>query len=316
MRARRRSVLRSGRARPASVRRSGRAHPALAAGVAVLLMIGIALATPGGFALVESVASRPARSELPAAAEYLLIALVILSGVTAVLIAIRARRSHPLDEDSRLFKWLQAPWWVRALAMILAFTVFAGLLSMAIRADLDLPNMLNGLLGDEPEGPPGSVATPGEGGGTTLVGWLATFVFGMAVALVLSLLLVLILPESGSIAALAMTPDDEVDEVAGGVELGLADLTSISDPRAAVLACYLTMTAAFRQAGVLHRASDTPFELLGRALIARRVGGESAKYLTELFERAKFSHHQVNESTRREAIVALRAVQRELEGDH
>ena len=133
--------------------------------------------------------------------------------------------------------------------MILAFAVFAGLLSLAMRANLDLPNMLDGLMGDEPAGPD-SVAIPGEGGGTTLLGWLATFVFGMAVALVLSLLVVLVLPERGSIAALAMTPDDEVDEVAGGVELGLADLTSISDPRAAVLACYLTMTAAFRQAGV------------------------------------------------------------------
>ena len=304
------------RARARSIMRSGRAHPALAAGVAVLLMIGIALATPGGFALVESVASRPVRSELPAAAEYLLIALVVLSGVTAVLIAIRARRSHPLDEDSRLFKWLRAPWWVRALAMILAFAVFAGLLSLVIRADLDLPNVLNGLMGDEPEGPPGSVATPGEGGGTTLVGWLATFVFGMAVALVLSLLVVLVLPEAGSIAALASTPIDDVNEVAGGVELGLADLTSISDPRAAVLACYLTMTTAFRQAGVPHRPSDTPFELLERALVARRVDDQSARRLTELFERAKFSHHQVDESTRQEALEALRGVQRELEGDH
>ena len=302
------------RARARSIMRSGRAHPALAAGVAVLLMIGIALATPGGFALVESVASRPARSELPAAAEYLLIALVILSGVTAVLIAIRARRLHPLDEDSRLSKWLRAPWWVRALAMILAFAVFAGLLSLAIRADLDLPHVLDGLMGDEPADPD-SVATPGEGG-TTLVGWLATFVFGMAVALVLSLLLVLILPEVGSIAALASTPSDDVDEVAGGVELGLADLTSISDPRAAVLACYLTMTTAFRQAGVPHRPSDTPFELLERALVARRVDDQSARRLTELFERAKFSHHQVDETTRREALEALRAVQRELEGDH
>jgi hypothetical protein len=290
-------------------------RPALAASVAILLMIGVALATPGGFALVESVASRPVRSELPAAAEYLLIALVVLSAVTAVLIAIRARRTHPLDEDSRLFKWLRAPWWVRALAMILAFTLFAGALSLLIRSDLDLPNVLSGLIGDEQAEGPGSPANPAEGGDTTLVGWLATLVFGMAVALVLSLLLILILPEAGSIAALASTPEDDVDEVAGGVELGLAELTSTSDPRAAVLACYLTMTEAFRLAGVPHRPSDTPFELLERALVAQRVDYQSARRLTELFERAKFSHHQMNESTRREALEALRAVKRELEGD-
>jgi len=279
-------------------------------------MIGIALATPGGFALVESVASRPVRSKLPAAAEYLLVTLSVLSAVTAVLIAIKARRTRPLDEDSRLSKWLRAPWWVRALAMILGFTLIAGVLSLLMRADLDLPNVLSGLVGDAQAEEPGSPAIPGEGGGTTLVGWLATFVFGLAVALVLSLLLLLILPEGGSIAALASTPSDDVDEVAGGVELGLADLTSISDPRAAVLACYLTMTTAFRQAGVPHRPSDTPFELLERALVARRVDDQSARRLTELFERAKFSHHQVDESTRREALEALRAVQRELEGDH
>ncbi|MDQ4057916.1 MAG: DUF4129 domain-containing protein [Actinomycetota bacterium] len=280
-----------------------------------MLLIGVALATPGGFALVESVATRPFRSELPAAAEYLLIALFLLSTVTAVLIAIRARRSRPLDRDSRLFKWLRAPWWVRALAMILAFAVFAGLLSLIIRADLDLPNALRGLVGDAPPEGPDAVHAPGEGGGTTLVGWLATMVFGMAVALVLSLLLVLIMPEPGSIAGLAATPDDDLDEVAGGVELGLADLTSIADPRAAVLACYLTMTSALTRAGVIHRPSDTPFELLERALLARRVDGRSARRLTELFERARFSHHRVDEGTRREALGALRAVQRELEGD-
>ncbi len=292
-----------------------RARPALLTGAAVVLLIGVALATPGGFALVESVATRPFRSELPAAAEYLLITLFVLSTVTAIVIAVRARRSRPLDKDSRLFKWLRAPWWVRALTMILGFAVFAGLLSLLIRADIDLPNVLDGLVGNAPvEGP--DAPALGEGGGTTLVGWLATIVFGMAVALVLSLLLVLIMPEAGSIAGLASTRDDDVDEVAGGVELGLADLTSITDPRAAVLACYLTMTTAFRQAGVPHRPSDTPFELLERALVARRVDGESARTLTELFERAKFSHHQVNESTRQEALRALRAVQRELEGDH
>ncbi|MGH2826729.1 MAG: DUF4129 domain-containing protein [Actinomycetota bacterium] len=303
------------RARPRFRLRSGRARPAIAAGIAMVLLIGVALATPGGFALVESVATRPFRSELPAAAEYLLIALFVLSTVTAVLIAIRARRSRPLDKDSRLFKWLRAPWWVRALAMLLAFAVFAGLLSLVIRADLDLPNVLRGLVGDAPPEGPDAVPPPGEGGGTTLVGWLATLVFGMAVALVLSLLLVLIMPEPGAIAGLASTPDDDVDEVAGGVELGLADLTSIDDPRAAVLACYLTMTTAFGRAGVIHRPSDTPFELLERALLARHVDGRSARRLTELFERAKFSHHQVDESTRREALGALRAVQRELEGD-
>jgi hypothetical protein len=293
-----------------------RARPALAAGIAVLLLIGIALATPGGFALVESVATRPFRSELPAAAEYLLVTLFVLSMVTAIVIAVRARRSRPLDKDSRLFKWLRAPWWVRALAMVLGFAVFAGLMSLLIRADIDLPNGLDGLVGDAPAEGSDAVPAPGEGGGTTLVGWLATIVFGMAVALVLSLLLVLIMPEAGSIAGLASASDDDVDEVAGGVELGLTDLTSIADPRAAVLACYLTMTTAFRHAGVPHRPSDTPFELLERALVARRVDDQSARYLTELFERAKFSHHQVNESTRQEALRALRAVQRELEGDH
>ena len=292
-----------------------RARPALLTGIAMMLLIGIGLATPGGFALVESVATRPFRSELPAAAEYLLITLFVLSAVTAVLIAIKARRSRPLDKDSRLFKWLQAPWWVRALAMILAFAVFAGLLSLVIRADLDLPNVLRNLVGSAPNEGPDAVPAGGEGASTTVVGWLATIVFGMAVALVLSLLLVLIMPEPGAIAGLASPLDDDVDEVAGGVELGLADLTSIADPRAAVLACYLTMTTAFRQAGVPHRPSDTPFELLERALVARRVDGQSAKDLTELFERAKFSDHQVNESTRQEALAALRAVQRELEGD-
>lgn len=285
-------------------------RPALAAGVVALLLIGVALATPGGFALVESVASRPLRGELPVVGEYLLVALVVVSAITAILLAVKARSERPLDEESRYFRWLRAPWWIRVAVTIAGIVVIVIAVMLVVRAGVDLPSALSGLVGDAPPAGSDAPRAPGEAGGTNLVGWLATIVFAMAVTLVLALLFILITPE-GSIADLAGV--DPTDEVADSVELGLADLTTIANPRAAVLACYRTMTIAFRRAGVQERPSDTPFEFLERALVARRVDHDCARRLTELFERARFSNHTIDETTRREALSALNTVQNQLE---
>jgi Domain of unknown function (DUF4129) len=48
-------------------------------------------------------------------------------------------------------------------------------------------------------------------------------------------------------------------------------------------------------------------------MLARHsVAQESARRLTELFERAKFSNQAVNEATRREALAALEDIRTQL----
>jgi hypothetical protein len=86
-----------------------------------------------------------------------------------------------------------------------------------------------------------------------------------------------------------------------------------ADPRAAVLAAYARMEAAFASVGLARRPSDAPREYLARLEAGLGGGRAPAARLTELFERARFSPHPVGEATRSEAIGALETLRAELE---
>jgi uncharacterized protein DUF4129 len=86
-----------------------------------------------------------------------------------------------------------------------------------------------------------------------------------------------------------------------------------ADPRAAVLAAYARMEAAFASVGLARRPSDAPREYLARLEAGLGGGRAPAARLTELFERARFSPHPVGEDTRSEAIGALETLRAELE---
>jgi hypothetical protein len=85
-----------------------------------------------------------------------------------------------------------------------------------------------------------------------------------------------------------------------------------------VIGAWARMEAGLAAAGVPRRPSEAPFEYAARVLrtALAPAGGhlrpDSVQRLTGLFERAKFSHHDVGEADRDQAIAALRAVRREL----
>jgi hypothetical protein len=101
-------------------------------------------------------------------------------------------------------------------------------------------------------------------------------------------------------------------EIQAAIEEGLVDLETITDPRAAVLACYARLQSAVEVAGIDRRPSDAPLELLDRLIEDGRVDPNAARRLTDLFEVARFSPHDVDETMRREAMAALQALRREL----
>jgi hypothetical protein len=106
--------------------------------------------------------------------------------------------------------------------------------------------------------------------------------------------------------------DDFRPQLIAEIEHGIDDLADISDPRAAVIACYARMEAVSAASGVVKRPSDTPFEHLARMLARHNVAEASARRLTELFERAKFSDKKIDESTRAEAMTALEEVRTQI----
>ena len=111
-------------------------------------------------------------------------------------------------------------------------------------------------------------------------------------------------------------PRAVVAALAGGgvarARQSLDDLRNEPDLRRAIIAAYARMEHALAVGGMPRRPSEAPFEYVERALGELETSAESARRLTDLFEWAKFSHHEPGPEMRDEAIDALVAVRDEL----
>lgn len=102
------------------------------------------------------------------------------------------------------------------------------------------------------------------------------------------------------------------EQVALALDESLDDLRNEPDVRRAIIAAYARMERALAGAGVPRRPSEAPLEYMARALQQLDASSGAVTRLTDLFERAKFSHHDPDESMRDEAIGALVTVRDEL----
>ena len=83
------------------------------------------------------------------------------------------------------------------------------------------------------------------------------------------------------------------DAVAEAVDESLDDLRAEPDPRRAVIAAYARLERVLASHGLPRDPAEAPFEYLRRMLAHLSVSPASARRLTDLFERAKFSQHAV-----------------------
>jgi hypothetical protein len=97
-------------------------------------------------------------------------------------------------------------------------------------------------------------------------------------------------------------------------EFGLAEIDDRSrGPRESIIACYAAMEGALADApGAEPQDSDTPSEVLARAVEHHALHAGSATELVELFAEARFSPHVMTERHREIAAQALRRVLAEL----
>jgi hypothetical protein len=106
--------------------------------------------------------------------------------------------------------------------------------------------------------------------------------------------------------------DTLAEALADVLDDALADLRAERDPRRAIIAAYARMERLLAAHGVPRRPSEAPFEYLARVLTELRASSGSVFELTALFERAKFSQHEVDARMKDEAVEALASVRDEL----
>ena len=99
--------------------------------------------------------------------------------------------------------------------------------------------------------------------------------------------------------------DDEQDRLAQAVDSGRRALLDGDDARTAVIACYAAMEDSLAESGVARRASDSPQDLLERAVAGGLPVEAAAAELTALFREARYSTHPMDDGHRDRAAAAL-----------
>jgi Domain of unknown function (DUF4129) len=110
------------------------------------------------------------------------------------------------------------------------------------------------------------------------------------------------------------TPGESVEEeLARAIGSTIDDLRRERDARRAVIAAYANMERILASHGLARSSAEVPYEYLARVLRVLHVSESSVRSLTELFEYAKFSPHEIDETMKEHAIESLVAVKEELE---
>lgn len=104
-------------------------------------------------------------------------------------------------------------------------------------------------------------------------------------------------------------------QLADLLEGTLADLEDEPDPRRAVIAAWIRMEGGLAAAGLPRRAAEAPLEYVARVLELANVRPASIRRLADLFERAKFSQHSIDEGMRAAAIEAVTTIRAELQAE-
>ncbi|MFF4876512.1 MULTISPECIES: DUF4129 domain-containing protein [unclassified Micromonospora] len=116
------------------------------------------------------------------------------------------------------------------------------------------------------------------------------------------------------------TAEGTAREVVAALDAGLVELDDRdTDPRVAVIACWVRLEEAAGAAGVSRRAGDTPTDLVTRLLRGDPAAGVPAIVSTDVlaefahvYREARYATRPVDERTRDQARAALRRLRHEL----
>lgn len=110
------------------------------------------------------------------------------------------------------------------------------------------------------------------------------------------------------------TPPETTKEVVAALDAGLVDLSDTdTDPRRAVIACWVRLEQTAESAGVPRQVGDTPTDLVTRLLSAGRpVSADVLASFADVYREARYATHTVDERMRQQARDALQRLRAEL----
>jgi len=285
------------------------AGPLRAGALAVLivgLLVLVTLAASGGRPTQHGhVAARP----VPASVQDSWITLLTIAyaiAIVGVLVTMFRRRHRWQDPDSH---------WLRNYCAVLVFmTVLTGIVSWAIThghlRQQSLSLFAQRAQQGSQETGPGSTAPP------PVLARPAHFQWPLALAVggffVLGGAWILIRRSARTEREM---PEAEAveEELARAIGSSIDDLRSERDPRRAVIAAYANLERVLASHGLPRRREEVPYEYLARVLTELQVRESAVRALTELFEYAKFSPHEIDPGMKETAIESLVAVSDDLQ---
>ncbi len=217
-------------------------------------------------------------------------------------------------------------WWPLAgvAALLLAAGVAASTASLGL-SDMELPESNEGP-GDAfspPPPPPTRTMAPRETPQLEVPEWVMWVLLGLgaAVAAVVVAYFLRQLAGSGTRFRRRRLPRPEevpkktiAQEVVAAVEAGLLELDEAdTDPRRAVIACWVRLERAAAAAGTVREPGDTSTDLVLRLLSAHELSAQVLTTFADVYRQARYaSRHEVDESMRHVARASLTRLRGEL----
>jgi len=276
---------------------------ALLPGIVVLALLGIvAVAATGSTERGSDETRRPSDILLDTFFTFALLALL----PAAALLVYGLMQRRAIAEEVASGKYRRSGMLVSFIVLACAFTlvwylrprhlkgVFAREENDALRPELLEPR---------PERPDPSGSYEPE------LAWIPVLVVAALVAIALGAYVV-----ARRRRARALDPGQSrlAEEVADVLDESLDDLRAEPDARRAVIAAFARLEQTFAASGLARLRQETADEYVGRILGKLDVESRLVRRLSELFARAMFSHHSVDESMKDEAIAALEQIRDEL----
>ena len=288
----------------------------------LLLLVMLAVTSLRGYlpGVGESpVGARPAASSsavlLVVVSWCLMAAVVVLFGMLGGL---RQKRPRLAEETSRVdWRLWRLVRQIALVAAVLVVSVIVLVVALVFGASTGTGDKgeqpTEGIAQQEPGGQPTLLYRPSQANPTeeTVVDLVvvAMLLVGIATLGVAVLARGRVSP-SGEPEVPSSPPPVVSDSLVRAAELGLAEVSEPGrDPRAAIIACYVAMERGLAEApDAAPLASDTPSEVLARAVDHGVLHSQAGAELVGLFTEARFSLHRMTERHRESAVEWLRVV--------